>query len=703
MSYSVQVHRAPNERWPFEILKEHDAVYVSSSSHKGLNIHDEIIAVNGLPIKAMPIDILHNLMDTVNTLQLTVKEESQLNLGGPGEVRQQEGGFSSRVSVQEKCNKQSFSPTANQNVTLSLAPQTCDSPLSTLSLAEASSNSTEAASNSKTSHARSTKSSKRRRLPVLPPNVGKRMPPQRLGDVVPTSSTNSSRQQLQYEQRDNVIQKTERESPNQPFQQNKEIQQQEHNQIDREDTRHPVLIKESQPMDAQLQDQSIERVNNETRPHLADVYSLMTLHDTSIPDSQKKVPIKKETNNHCLQQHANFAKHNFTFAFQAISNDRTIASSNSTLSSRSVSPTISELHGAKHPNDVPSAQQSAVSLLPALRYDTFPGTSPEMIQRMGKSTIYNSHCDYEDDQLSNVSQFGPKESTSITKDNRLNTQVFREPLDALGVTPYFNDFENKQLELSSPHALTHKLDPTSSRIASLSETTSVPSLALMQRSRSEASSPSGDTSQDSSNLRQSKSMHRLVSNPSTASFAGIGIVDANRAMLHDFLKLRASSNNLAKPLPSTSLCTENEAFQLIPTYGEILVLPYEHEPGNIVGFQVIGGIDTAYGAAFVSVVMPNTRAAVAGLKTGDRLLAIDSVDLIGATHKEATSIIQSVGHIVDLFVQRLSTSQWRDICRNARRIELGLERLNLLTPEFLRPLKFDSDKDTKEGFVGKLR
>lgn len=76
-----------------------------------------------------------------------------------------------------------------------------------------------------------------------------------------------------------------------------------------------------------------------------------------------------------------------------------------------------------------------------------------------------------------------------------------------------------------------------------------------------------------------------------------------------------------------------------------------------------------YGANFVSIVRPGTRAARAGLQRGDRLLSVDGFGLMGATHASAAAILQMLDRRVDVVVTRTPEETWRALCREAREIE----------------------------------
>ena len=72
-----------------------------------------------------------------------------------------------------------------------------------------------------------------------------------------------------------------------------------------------------------------------------------------------------------------------------------------------------------------------------------------------------------------------------------------------------------------------------------------------------------------------------------------------------------------------------------------------------------GGIEHGLGH-FVSSVEPGTEAHLQGLRPGDQLLKVDSMSLIGATHKEVVNLIMSRPHSVELEVKSVGVIPIKD-------------------------------------------
>ena len=83
----------------------------------------------------------------------------------------------------------------------------------------------------------------------------------------------------------------------------------------------------------------------------------------------------------------------------------------------------------------------------------------------------------------------------------------------------------------------------------------------------------------------------------------------------------------------------------------------------------------SYGGVFVSCLIQHSRASLMGLQKGDRLLAVDSSDLIMATQEQAPTILNALTHRGELLVLRPKEEDWVHACRQARALEARLERL----------------------------
>ncbi|XP_064625556.1 multiple PDZ domain protein-like isoform X22 [Lineus longissimus] len=98
------------------------------------------------------------------------------------------------------------------------------------------------------------------------------------------------------------------------------------------------------------------------------------------------------------------------------------------------------------------------------------------------------------------------------------------------------------------------------------------------------------------------------------------------------------------------------------SWGPPRVVELEREEGKTLGISIVGGkvdiynnaTETAISGIFIKHVVPNTPAGRNGtLKTGDRILAVDNVDLKDATHDRAVEVIRKAKTPVTFKVQSL--------------------------------------------------
>ncbi|VEL16015.1 unnamed protein product, partial [Protopolystoma xenopodis] len=97
--------------------------------------------------------------------------------------------------------------------------------------------------------------------------------------------------------------------------------------------------------------------------------------------------------------------------------------------------------------------------------------------------------------------------------------------------------------------------------------------------------------------------------------------------------------------------SRNRKTPLVP--GVETVIDLVKKPGKDLGFSIVGGQDTVLGNIRIHEVHENSLAALDGrLWAGDRLLAVNGVDIRKADHETATRIIRSAEDHVRLKVLR---------------------------------------------------
>ncbi|XP_042870692.1 multiple PDZ domain protein-like isoform X4 [Penaeus japonicus] len=120
---------------------------------------------------------------------------------------------------------------------------------------------------------------------------------------------------------------------------------------------------------------------------------------------------------------------------------------------------------------------------------------------------------------------------------------------------------------------------------------------------------------------------------------------------------------------------------------------------NSLGISIVGGkVDLSWSGSsvtgiFIKNVLPDSPAGKGGhLKTGDRILEVEGVDLRGATHEKAVEVIKKTGNPVTFVVQSLV--QWtpansappsRDVSRLGTRVPNSISPARTPTPELIQP------------------
>ncbi|XP_042204439.1 uncharacterized protein LOC121854115, partial [Homarus americanus] len=119
---------------------------------------------------------------------------------------------------------------------------------------------------------------------------------------------------------------------------------------------------------------------------------------------------------------------------------------------------------------------------------------------------------------------------------------------------------------------------------------------------------------------------------------------------------------------------------------------------NSLGISIVGGkVDLSWSGSsvtgiFIKNVLPDSPAGKGGhLKTGDRILEVEGIDLRGATHEKAVEVIKKTGNPVTFVVQSLV--QWtpansapgsRDVSRLGTRYPTSITPARTPTPELIQ-------------------
>ncbi|ODM96114.1 Multiple PDZ domain protein [Orchesella cincta] len=109
---------------------------------------------------------------------------------------------------------------------------------------------------------------------------------------------------------------------------------------------------------------------------------------------------------------------------------------------------------------------------------------------------------------------------------------------------------------------------------------------------------------------------------------------------------------------------ESSALLLAKHWGPERLVQVHREPGKSLGISIVGGKVDLYNAGpdsgsaisgiFIKNVLLNSPAGRTGqLKTGDRILSVDDVDLRSASHEKAVEVIRAAGNPVRFLVQSL--------------------------------------------------
>nr|XP_045586609.1 multiple PDZ domain protein-like [Procambarus clarkii] len=120
---------------------------------------------------------------------------------------------------------------------------------------------------------------------------------------------------------------------------------------------------------------------------------------------------------------------------------------------------------------------------------------------------------------------------------------------------------------------------------------------------------------------------------------------------------------------------------------------------NSLGISIVGGkVDLSWSGSsvtgiFIKNVLPDSPAGKGGhLKTGDRILEVEGIDLREATHEKAVEVIKKTGDPVTFVVQSLvqwtpahSAAPSRDVSRLSSRYPTAITPARTPTPELIQP------------------
>uniref|UniRef100_UPI0037E8535F synaptojanin-2-binding protein isoform X1 n=1 Tax=Semicossyphus pulcher TaxID=241346 RepID=UPI0037E8535F len=102
------------------------------------------------------------------------------------------------------------------------------------------------------------------------------------------------------------------------------------------------------------------------------------------------------------------------------------------------------------------------------------------------------------------------------------------------------------------------------------------------------------------------------------------------------------------------------------------------------GFNIVGGVDQQYvvndSGIYVSKIKEDGAAALDGkLQEGDKILAINGVQLEDQTHKAVVELFRTAGEDVELRVLKKLTATFPDICSQPPHVVPSHERTHRLT------------------------
>lgn len=139
------------------------------------------------------------------------------------------------------------------------------------------------------------------------------------------------------------------------------------------------------------------------------------------------------------------------------------------------------------------------------------------------------------------------------------------------------------------------------------------------------------------------------------------------------------------------------------TTGRLNDIHFDKGYGTHLGFSVVGGVDTAYGGAFVSNVHQGSDVAEAGLCEGDRLLAVEGEGLMGLSHVQVLDSLNRHRGVVHMVVQQLGTQQWNEVCSEVNSIE-ATAAVGSLIKFFYRAIAIRKDQNHPESqALGEVR
>ncbi|KAK4290511.1 hypothetical protein Pmani_036591 [Petrolisthes manimaculis] len=143
-------------------------------------------------------------------------------------------------------------------------------------------------------------------------------------------------------------------------------------------------------------------------------------------------------------------------------------------------------------------------------------------------------------------------------------------------------------------------------------------------------------------------------------------------------------------------------------WGPERTVEVQRDEKNSLGISIVGGkVDLSWSGSsvtgiFIKNVLPDSPAGKGGhLKTGDRILEVEGIDLRGATHEKAVEVIKKTGNPVTFLVQSLV--QWtpansrpgsRDVSRLGTRYPSSISPARTPTPELIQASTPLSDAST---------
>lgn len=124
------------------------------------------------------------------------------------------------------------------------------------------------------------------------------------------------------------------------------------------------------------------------------------------------------------------------------------------------------------------------------------------------------------------------------------------------------------------------------------------------------------------------------------------------------------------------------AASIVETTGTMKIIRLTKDPNVKLGMTFVGGADTPIGGVFANVTDETMLAFTSGLRTGDRVLSVNSKGLIACTVKDTFSEFRNLHGDMEIIVLHIDEEQWLDIKAEAS----ALINSNLAPAFFLRPM-----------------